>query len=164
MMRVASVAVVLFVAFCLQAEPPAAHYYVQLILATDSTAPPSARAKLAGPKLSRRLDQMLKAKTLWEMRRREVMVHPGHVAKVSLSTHRDVEIEVSGSKRVVTTFYKGRAITRQTIPRGGGMTVIGDCGAQDRLWFVVVRRDEPGSWPRRLRAREAIIHPKGEQR
>jgi len=145
MKRVASMAVVLFVAFCVQAEPPTARYYVQLILATDSTAAPSAGAKLAGPKLSRRLREVLRPQTFWEMQRREVVVHPGRTAKVSLSTHRDVKIEVSDSKRIVTTVYKGRAVARETAPRGGCMSVIGDCGGGGRLWFIVVRRDKPGS-------------------
>jgi len=143
--RVVSVAVVLLVALCLRAGPSAAPYYVQLIVATDSKMPPLPGAKPAGPKVARKCNLSLRPKTFWEVRCREVVVHPGAKVKVSLSKRREIEIEVSGEKRTVTTFYDGRAVMRATEPRRKGMTVIGDGGEEGRLWFIVVRRDKPGS-------------------
>jgi hypothetical protein len=59
-------------------------------------------------------------------------------------TH-EVEISLTDRKRTVTTLVKGRAIDRAQIPRGEAMTLIGTGQEKDGVWFVVVRRDKPGS-------------------
>jgi|ERR1043166_4549682 hypothetical protein len=121
----------------------ATKYYVQLIRTSDSTNAPQAGARLVGPKLADKFHAVFKGKTYWETKCQEVLVAPGHPVKVSLTSHRDIEIGVTDANRTITLFYDGQAVNRIIAARGEGMSVIGDTSKKEPTCFVVVRRDKP---------------------
>lgn len=126
------------------AEETSARFYVQLVRSANNheALPPGVRP--IGAKLKEKFGSPFKAGNYWETKREEVVVRPGHATKVALSPERSVEIGISGNRRTVTTYYNGRATERRSGPKGDGMTLIGD-NRGGALWFVVVRKDRPGS-------------------
>jgi hypothetical protein len=126
------------------ADAGATHFYVQLVRGTDKTESLPKGTRQLGPKLKQELGQAFKAQNYWEANRQEVLVTSGRPAHVSLGSDRSVQIDISGNRRTVTAYYKGRATERRSGPRGDGITLIGD-NRGGGLWFVVVRRDRPGN-------------------
>jgi hypothetical protein len=121
----------------------ATRYYVQLIHASDDTNAPLPGAKLVGPRLSERFHAVFKGRSYWEITCKEVLVTPARPVKVSLTSHRDVEIGVTEANRTITVFYDGKSVNRITAARGEGMSVIGDTRKKEPTCFVVIRRDKP---------------------
>jgi hypothetical protein len=121
----------------------AMRYYVQLIRTSDTTNAPVAGAQLVGPKLTEKFHAVFKGRTYWETKCQEVLVAPGRPVKVSLTSHRDVEIGVTDANRTIKLFYNGEVVNRITAARGEGMSIIGDTRKTEATCFVVVRRDKP---------------------
>jgi hypothetical protein len=121
----------------------ATRYYIQLIHSSDDTNAPLPGAKLVGPKLSEKFGTVFKGKTYWEIKCQEVVVTPARPVKVTLTSHRDLEIGVTDANRTITLFYDGKSVNRITAARGEGMSVIGDTRKKEPTCFVVVRRDKP---------------------
>jgi hypothetical protein len=137
------VAAAFLLSFPAAAATNAIHCYVQLIRATDEATSPSPGATQIGPKLSKKFHEVFRGKTYWEVKREEVIVAPGQPARVALNEHREVEIEVTADKRIITTYYKGKLVDRTTAARGDGLTMIGDSRGKNTCCFIVVRRDKP---------------------
>jgi hypothetical protein len=128
------------------AEEHAIKYFVQLVRGTDSDKPPPQGGKRVGAKLEKIFRCSLKWTNYWELCRHEVLVPPGRAAKVRLSKEREVEVGLTATgKRMVRSFRNGK-LTQQTVgPIGESMTLIGEVNDPRSVWFIVVRRDEPGS-------------------
>jgi hypothetical protein len=128
------------------AEGGAIRYYVQLIRGTDSDQPPQAESKLVGSRLDGIFRGPLKWKSYWEVCRREVNITPGQKARLRLNSEREVEIDLSRpGKRIVRAFQKGELVDRTVGPVGEAMTLIGGKRDLGSVWFIVVRRDQPGA-------------------
>ena len=125
------------------ADAEATRFYIQLVRAGSSNEALPSGVRPVGMKLKEKFGAAFKAGNYWEAKREEVTVKPGRPTRVALSRERSVQIEVSGNRRTVTEYYKGRAVERRSGPRGDGMTLIGD-NRGGGLSFVVVRRDRPG--------------------
>lgn len=128
------------------AEEGGTSYYVQLVRGTDADHSPQAGSQRIGPKLARRFQEVFKWKNYWEICQRKIEVVPGRTGKISLINGREVHIDLTKpGKRTVTTFQNGKLVERATGPADESMTLIGGVGDQASVWFVVVRRDKPGS-------------------
>ncbi len=129
-----------------RAADQAKQYYVQLIRGTDSDRPPQAGARNVGPKLSETLRCALKWTNYWEICQREVEVLPGRTTRVRLNSDREVEIDLrKPGTRTVAAFQSGQLVDRTSTPLGEAMSVIGAKRDEKSVWFIVVRRDKPGS-------------------
>jgi hypothetical protein len=126
------------------AEAETSRFFVQLIHSGNGSEALPAGVRRVGARLKERLGGAFKARDYWEMKREEVLVSPGRAATVALSPERSVQIRISAERRTVTAYYRGRAVEHRSGPRGDGITLIGD-NRGGGLWFVVVRRDKPGS-------------------
>jgi hypothetical protein len=121
-------------------------YYVQLIRGTDSDQPPQAESGKVGSKLSQKLCCPFKWKHYWEICQRQVKVLPGQTVKVDLSNNRAAEIGLTKQgQRTVAAFLNAKLLARTSVPASDGMTVIGGDRDERSAWFIVVRRDKPGS-------------------
>jgi hypothetical protein len=139
---------VLFVAFILNGTPPAEHqsntFYIQLVRGNNEDAPPEPGSRPVGIKVARHLRSALNWNNYWEIKRCQVAVCSGKVARVCLSKGREVEIDLTKGKcRKVTAFENGRVVQRMSRPAGEGMTLIGGERDGASAWFIVVRRDPP---------------------
>jgi hypothetical protein len=120
-------------------------YYVQLIRGTDTPLPPVPGCKPAGPRLSSTLSPVFRWKGYWEIERQQVTVVPGQKARVRLHYGREAEIDLtSPSQRRVAAFHNGRLVDRTILPTGKALTIIGGKRDPQSVWFIVVRRDQPG--------------------
>ena len=121
-------------------------YYVQLIRGGDGAVSPVAGGHRVGPKLAEKFHMVFKWNSYWEIASRKVEVRPGQKARVRLNTEREVEIDLSQPEhRRVAAFHKGTMVERTICPRSDAMTLIGSARDHASSWFVVVRRDAPGS-------------------
>ncbi len=121
-------------------------YYVQLVHGTDSNQPPQAGSKRIGAKVAATLAGPLKWKHYWEVCPKEVAVTPGRTTTVPLNNGREVQIDFTKQgKRAVTAIEGGKVVDRTIVPEGEALSVIGGDRDQKSAWFIVVRRDKPGT-------------------
>ena len=118
-------------------------YYVQLIKATNESAPPRKGAKPIGAKLGEQLSP-LRWKHYWEIERREATVRPGESKKVELSRERSIEVVPGTNGKVEVRLYRGKNLARKSCHKvNDRMMAIFGGDEGERAWFVVVRRQEP---------------------
>ena len=130
------------------AQTPASHihYYVQLIRAADSSLPPQADIRPVGAMLATTLHGALRWKHYWEICRNEVNVPIGTTVNLHLPNQRAVQIDLTyPGKRTTVAFQNGKPIDRTVVPMGEGFTLIGGPRTDATAWFIVVRRDKPGT-------------------
>lgn len=121
-------------------------FYVQLIRGTDTERPPVRGCKCVGPRLSNTFSPVFRCKGYWEINRQQVALAPGQKARVRLGREREAEIDLSQPReRRVATFQNGQLVDRTISPAGDAMTIIGGKRDAKSVWFIVVRRDKPGT-------------------
>lgn len=143
---------ILFVVLALStARAPAADeaaktYYVQLVRGTDADQkPPEAKRAIEGH-LAGHFHSVFRWKHYWELGSQQVVVNPGEARRVRFANGREVQIDLSEPKlRTVAAFQNGKLMSRTHSPRGEAMTLIGGDRETESAWFIVVRRDKPGS-------------------
>jgi len=130
---------------CRPAAPDAsATYYIQLVHGSDSDAQPSAKARLVGQKLQKRLQCVFSWKKYWEMRREAVVVPRGRTVREQMDTERTVELQSLDPEHVAVRIFSGGHLVRsRTQPAANAFCIAGACAGDHQCWFVVVRRDEP---------------------
>lgn len=127
-------------------KPDTFIYYVQLVRGTAADRSPLPGCKPVGPALAGRFHSVFKWRHYWEVRSARIEISPGQEKRVRLSTEREVEIDLRNPRvRTVAAFHKGNMIERTICPRSKDMTLIGGDNDRSSAWFVVVRRDKPGS-------------------
>jgi hypothetical protein len=63
-----------------------------------------------------------------------------------LANGREVQIDLSEpTLRTVAAFHNGKLVNQTHSPRSEAMTLIGGDREAGNAWFIVVRRDKPGS-------------------
>ncbi len=128
------------------AEGGSTKYYVQLVHGTDSEQPPQPGSRPIGAKLASTLAGPLKWKHYWEVCQKQASVIVGGTMTVRLSNGREVQIDLTKpGKRAVTAFQSGKVVDRTIVPEGEALSVIGGDRDQKSAWFIVVRRDKPGT-------------------
>lgn len=121
-------------------------YSVQLISATEENRPPVPGSKPVDPKLDKCLHAAFKFKNFWEINRQNVPIVAGKKAITRLTSERQVEIDLTEpGKRKVTAFDRGKSFFREVRPLGRAATIIGGDHDSQSVWFIIVRRNEPGS-------------------
>lgn len=119
-------------------------YYVQLVRGSNDAHPPEPGATAIGPKLARHLNPVFSWTNYWEIARQEVAVSIGQKARVRLSQHREVEIDLTvKGMRTVVAFSNDEAVARGTRPIGESMSIIGGERDKETAWFIIVRRHKP---------------------
>ncbi len=130
----------------LASESATTRFYVQLVRGTDESQPPASGCRRVGPKLAEQFQAVFRLKHYWEIDQKEIAVAPGKVNRVQLSPERIVEIDLSEPEKRKVTVLQGRTVLDRMIrPTGEAMTLIGGKRDGQSIWFVVVRRDRPGS-------------------
>jgi len=118
-------------------------FYLQLIRGTDDAKPPAPEARLAGLKVSRRL-QMFKWTHYWEVARRKVVIEPGGKTRQRMSPQREVEISFSAPREMTVCIYAdGKLARRRKQSQDTPFYIAGGDKDGNQSWFIVVRRDKP---------------------
>ncbi len=126
------------------AEEAGKRFYVQLVRGNDQEQPPVPGATMAGPRVTERLQGVLRWKHYWEVERDSLVVSTGHKVRKRISPEREVEIEMSQSQDVAVRIYmNGKLAQIRKQPATGAFFITGGDKGKDQSWFIVVRDDEP---------------------
>ncbi len=140
------VSVVLTAAWRHEHEQPGKTYYVQLLRGNDEEAPPAPGARAVGPKVTERLQSVLRWKHYWELQRDSVVVPCGCTVRKRISPERAVEIErpLPPSENIAVRVYVNGKLNQSRIqPASGAFFITGGDKGRDQSWFIVVREDSP---------------------
>lgn len=128
------------------AEAAPKTYYVQLVRGTDADQKPPEATKAIEGQLAGHFHKVFRWKHYWELGSQQVVVNPGEMRRVRFANGREVQIDLSEPKlRTVAAFENGKLVSRTHAPRGETMTLMGGDREAGTSWFIVVRRDKPGS-------------------
>ena len=128
------------------AEDSGKRFYVQLVRGNDQESPPAPGARVVGPRVSERLQSVLRWKHYWELQRDSVVVPCGHCVRKRISLEREVEIErprPPSETIAVRVYVDGRLSQSRTQPVDGTFFITGGDKGRDQSWFIVVRDDPP---------------------
>ena len=119
-------------------------FYLQVVCGTDAEAPPTAKARLVGPKLDQRLHDVFRWKNYWETQRETVTLKPGGAVRRRISAQREVEIAWPTDRKMTVSLYTSGRLTRkrdQSID--SAFYIAGGDFNSTESWFVILRRDNP---------------------
>ena len=128
------------------AEESGKKFYLQLVRGNDEEAPPAPGAVEAGPRVTERLQAVLRWKHYWEMQRDAVVVPCGQKVRKRLSTEREVEIErppAPSENIAVRVYLDGKLSQSRLQPARDAFFITGGAKGRDQSWFIVVREDQP---------------------